>query len=265
MKRRISSQESEDGLLPFASPAGPMAPPFGLGAAPVSPSALPGSAKEPTTNATYGRSSFDLSEPIDLPSSLANRLRARLDMRGSTLYLLTWNAKATPQGRRILQRRASAPHTSASDCIGWPTPLANDSGGSNYSYSSGDKTKISLKLGGGGAFGGVADSAGSGLAQRGRQRGDTGKKQPAVERNCHDGWRDPVWLDCRDGKKRPIKPGIEPVAPRLPGRVGRLRAYGNAIVPALAAEFVGAFIDCVVEGAPVAIAPGIVYNNFRRF
>jgi DNA (cytosine-5)-methyltransferase 1 len=30
----------------------------------------------------------------------------------------------------------------------------------------------------------------------------------------------------------------------LPGRVGRVRAYGNAIVPQIAAEFVAAFMEC---------------------
>lgn len=56
-------------------------------------------------------------------------------------------------------------------------------------------------------------------------------------------WRYADWLGCRDGKWRPVEPGTFPLAHGVPGRVGRLRAYGNAIVPAQAAEFVAAFMS----------------------
>lgn len=54
-------------------------------------------------------------------------------------------------------------------------------------------------------------------------------------------WRGADWLFCRDGKWRPVEPGLEPLANGLPARVVRLRGYGNAIVPQVAAEFVRAF------------------------
>jgi DNA (cytosine-5)-methyltransferase 1 len=54
-------------------------------------------------------------------------------------------------------------------------------------------------------------------------------------------WRGADWLWCRDGKWRPVEPGLEPLADGLPARVVRLRGYGNAIVPQVAAEFVRAF------------------------
>ena len=50
-------------------------------------------------------------------------------------------------------------------------------------------------------------------------------------------------LLCRDGKARRVEPGVRPLAHGVPARVGRLRAYGNAIVPPLAAEFVRAYMD----------------------
>ncbi len=53
-------------------------------------------------------------------------------------------------------------------------------------------------------------------------------------------WRDADWLGCRDGKWRPVEPGTFPLADGVPGRVGRLRAYGNAIVPQVAAAFIRA-------------------------
>ena len=57
-------------------------------------------------------------------------------------------------------------------------------------------------------------------------------------------WRDADWLFCRDGKFRPVEPGTFPLVNGAPARVGRLRAYGNAIVPQVAAEVIAAFMEC---------------------
>lgn len=54
-------------------------------------------------------------------------------------------------------------------------------------------------------------------------------------------WADLEWLPCLDGKARPTQPGILPLAHGVSARVGRLRGYGNAIVPPLAAEFIKAY------------------------
>ena len=51
-------------------------------------------------------------------------------------------------------------------------------------------------------------------------------------------WSDCEWIECSDGKARPTQPGLFPLAHGIPNRVGRLRAYGNAIVPQVAAVFV---------------------------
>jgi DNA (cytosine-5)-methyltransferase 1 len=56
-------------------------------------------------------------------------------------------------------------------------------------------------------------------------------------------WGAVDWLFCRDGKWRPVEPGTFPLANGAPGRVGRLRAYGNAINAEAAAQFIGAYID----------------------
>ena len=53
-------------------------------------------------------------------------------------------------------------------------------------------------------------------------------------------WSGADWLACRDGKARPVEPGNFPLAPRFSARVGRVRAYGNAIVPQVAAKFIEA-------------------------
>jgi DNA (cytosine-5)-methyltransferase 1 len=56
-------------------------------------------------------------------------------------------------------------------------------------------------------------------------------------------WADAEWLPCRDGKARPTQPGLFPLAHGAPARVGRLRAYGNAINAAQAEEFVRAAME----------------------
>jgi DNA (cytosine-5)-methyltransferase 1 len=57
-------------------------------------------------------------------------------------------------------------------------------------------------------------------------------------------WAPADWLSCRDGKYRPVEPGTFPLAYGISNRVGRLRAYGNAIVPQLTAEVIKAFMSC---------------------
>lgn len=56
-------------------------------------------------------------------------------------------------------------------------------------------------------------------------------------------WSDFDIIPCADGKTRRIESGSFPLAHGIPGRVGLLRGYGNAIVPQVAAEFIRAYID----------------------
>lgn len=53
-------------------------------------------------------------------------------------------------------------------------------------------------------------------------------------------WEESEWRLCRDGKARPVEPGTFPLADGVPARVGKLRAFGNAIVPQQAALFIRA-------------------------
>lgn len=56
-------------------------------------------------------------------------------------------------------------------------------------------------------------------------------------------WRDADWLYCRDGYFRPVEAGTFPLAPSTPGRVGQVRAYGNAITAEVARVFIETYND----------------------
>lgn len=102
-------------------------------------------------------------------------------------------------------------------------------------------------------FGAAHDTSGriEGATEVARLRGDL---RPGP---LHGFWRDADWLGCRDGKWRPVKPGLVTLVDGLPrgvvpsSRIGmaidadktaearamRLKGYGNAIDPELAAMF----------------------------
>nr|WP_234025808.1 DNA cytosine methyltransferase [Serratia marcescens] len=56
-------------------------------------------------------------------------------------------------------------------------------------------------------------------------------------------WRNADWLLCRDEKWRPVRPGSFPLVDGAAARVGRLRAYGNAINAEAAKVFIAAYLD----------------------
>ena len=56
-------------------------------------------------------------------------------------------------------------------------------------------------------------------------------------------WGDADWLFCRDGKWRPVEPESCPLVDGATSRVGRLRAYGNGIVPQVAQGLIESYIE----------------------
>ena len=68
-------------------------------------------------------------------------------------------------------------------------------------------------------------------------------EQEAGRPGYANAWADCEPLGCSDGKTRRTQSGLFPLAHGVPNRVGRLRGYGNAIVPQVAAEFIGAWLE----------------------
>lgn len=118
----ISLRASGDGLTPCALPDGRTTNPSGPAPVLANRSARQAQAAGLLTSGTYGLTSSISSSSAALADALVSRLRPVTASLGSTLYKLTWKARVTPQQRLIYALRASAPRTSANDCIGWPTP-----------------------------------------------------------------------------------------------------------------------------------------------
>ena len=58
-------------------------------------------------------------------------------------------------------------------------------------------------------------------------------------------WALATRIQCADGKTRRIEPGITALVDGVPGRVGLLRGYGNAIVPQVAQAFIKSYLEAV--------------------
>lgn len=86
-----------------------------------------------------------------------------------------------------------------------------------------------------------------GDSKEGRSAGRSASGSDNTTYSRHGFWSDADWLGCRDGKFRPVESGTFPLANGIPARVGRLRGYGNAIVPQVAAEFITAFMGAAGE------------------
>ena len=77
----------------------------------------------------------------------------------------------------------------------------------------------------------------------GIRNGDEGHSGVSNSPPTNGFWRDADWLFCRDGKWRPVEPGTFPLAHGSTSRVGRLRAYGNAINAEAAEAFIKSYME----------------------
>lgn len=115
--------------------------------------------------------------------------------------------------------------------------------GQGMEHSGSQSTRASADVG-------VDNAIGNGRNE-GRNRdheGDVGQQpDPDVEdgraKQTNGFWADADWLLCRDGKWRAVEPNTFPLADGATARVGRLRAYGNAITAQVAQGLIESYME----------------------
>lgn len=128
-RNAISSPASACGPTPFVWPNGLTPDECGRGLVRASLSAWQAWVLGLTTSGTSGRIGNTSSPSAALQTSLANRLQARTQNLGSTLFKMTWKQWVTASGRSRSRLRASVLRTSATGSTGtqasWPTPTSS--------------------------------------------------------------------------------------------------------------------------------------------
>ena len=125
----------------------------------------------------------------------------------------------------------------------------------------------------------IKGSNGTSVCDSKTGQNSTGESERASASRAISEWHNPDWLYCRGNKYRPIKAGIEPLVRTVKSsavevvdgisermvrsgdssqridadntqeaRVMRLKGYGNAIVPQVAASFISAFMEINYAG-----------------
>ena len=234
----ISLLVSESGAMRYVNQDGLTVDLFGRVVARANPLAQQATEGASPTSVISGLPGSISSASVALQLSLVSKLKARLTMDGSTLFKLTWKEKITPAGRSVSLLRASALRTSGSDSGLWPTTLASDSRGS----AGVGKRELPN------AVKWIGWPTTSTRDHKGGYRG--GAYERRQDQHGHAGcssatgfWANCDWLSCRDGKYRPVESGTFPLAHGSTARVGRLRAYGNAIVPQAAQALIEAYLE----------------------
>lgn len=200
-----SSPASVDGRSHSDSQATGTTPGSGQEAAPVSHSQQQGKAQHTTTNGIYGLRCSASSESAALQQSLASRLQARLGSLGSTTYALHLeSAGYSATAANLPACSVGAPHIRQR--LWWVADANTDS---DRLEAHADQDVIRGQ-----------DSTDQGDGRLG-EMGASGQ-----------------WATARPRGARPMA-----VDNGVPSDMGRLRAYGNAIVPQVASEFIGAYKD----------------------
>jgi DNA (cytosine-5)-methyltransferase 1 len=184
-------------------------------------------------------------------------------------YWLAYADHARSQGRRGMRERAAERAARLRGEAGGMGHAERVDAGRNAGTGAGTKGGFEVRPVGDdarspGSVGGVADTDSSACGQGRAVDGGWHSRSDAIARpgsSCDglpDGfdriepagptngfWRAADWLLCRDGKWRPVEPGTFPLAHGAPARVGRLRAYGNAINAQAAQAFIEVAMECL--------------------
>ncbi|MFM0689278.1 DNA cytosine methyltransferase [Paraburkholderia strydomiana] len=149
-------------------------------------------------------------------------------------YFMAYADNARPQGRQRVRERAA-------ECIARARGVAGIVA---------DAECERIRTHGRGSTGGTSSPLQGIDRKRQRVRIDAGADDdalPATAGPTNGFWRTADWLLCRDEKWRPVEPGTFPLADGTPARVGRLRAYGNAINAQAATEFICAAREAIKQ------------------
>jgi hypothetical protein len=211
-----SSPESVSGPTPCDKPDGPTTVPCGQEAARANLSARQAKAAGLMTSGTYGPRSIISSASADLSSCLANRLRAKTDLLGSTLFKLTWKVRITPSERFW------------KDSPGMATTGTNPDGSERMRL---DQLPRQAQL---------ATPACTCPTECDCQSPDTNPALVSFECPVHNDNPLPSRTCPIHGEV--VRTVEHPLAHGAPARMGRLRGYGNSLVAAQAQAFIEAYL-----------------------
>ena len=261
-----SSRASAAGRSHYASPAGLKTARSGRDRRRASRSRTPVSSLPPVMNGIYGPTYFASSVPEGPLRSLESRLRQRLGLIGSTECSLTWKESTTPAGRSYSRLVPSTPRT---------VEIVSTSPHATHTHTHTHNRTLLLDHGHTTRLEGQSghECYPTGWTFEGRPVAETGDRSYEADRSiapadddgfgeqvpatreqsaeqvarCHldtyRPWSSATFIIGHDGKARRVEPSIRLLADGVPSRVGRLRAYGNAIVPQLAAQVIRSYME----------------------